>query len=191
MEHTSSTVEQPQIEGLITKRGAWPDERGRIFLEVDGRVARVPRASGGERFFRAPTRAVQLFAGPRRTAAFRGEVRRHECVRCAPELIRDAQTNELWARLVDGERFVCVSERAATEGENDATLALEAVEMTGYFCNCYARHYAGELPARTAPRLDAPRAAAVPPWVCFRAAEVRLAPRDDVVGRGRLRGNEV
>jgi hypothetical protein len=38
MEHTSSTVEQPQIEGLITKRGAWPDERGRIFLEVDGRV---------------------------------------------------------------------------------------------------------------------------------------------------------
>ena len=45
--------------------------------------------------------------------------------------------------------------------------------MTGYFCNCYARHYAGELPARTAPRLDAPRAAAVPPWVCFRAAELR------------------
>ena len=152
---------------------------GPAWLEVDGRVARVPRASGGERFFRAPTRAVQLFAGPRRTAAFRGEVRRHECVRCAPELIRDAQTNELWARLVDGERFVCVSERAATEGENDATLALEAVEMTGYFCNCYARHYAGELPARTAPRLDAPRAAAVPPWVCFKAAEVRLAPRDD------------
>ena len=75
---------------------------GPAWLEVDGRVARVPRASGGERFFRAPTRAVQLFAGPRRTAAFRGEVRRHECVRCAPELIRDAQTNELWARLVDG-----------------------------------------------------------------------------------------
>ena len=38
MEHTSSTVEQPQIEGLITKRGAWPDASGRIFLEVDGRV---------------------------------------------------------------------------------------------------------------------------------------------------------
>ena len=31
-------MEQPQIEGLITKRGAWPDARGRIFLEVDGRV---------------------------------------------------------------------------------------------------------------------------------------------------------
>ena len=31
-------MEQPQIEGLITKRGAWPDASGRIFLEVDGRV---------------------------------------------------------------------------------------------------------------------------------------------------------
>ena len=31
-------MEQQQIEGLITKRGAWPDARGRIFLEVDGRV---------------------------------------------------------------------------------------------------------------------------------------------------------
>ena len=38
MEHTSSIVEQPQIEGLITKLGAWPDARGRIFLEIDGRV---------------------------------------------------------------------------------------------------------------------------------------------------------
>jgi len=33
----SSTAEQ-QIEGVVTKRGAWPDARGRIFLEVDGRV---------------------------------------------------------------------------------------------------------------------------------------------------------
>ena len=36
---TSSTVEQqPQIEGVVTKRGAWPDARGRWFLEIDGRV---------------------------------------------------------------------------------------------------------------------------------------------------------
>ena len=34
-------MEQPQIEGLITKRGAWPDARGRIFLEIDGRVVIV------------------------------------------------------------------------------------------------------------------------------------------------------
>ena len=33
----SSTAEQ-QIEGVVTKRAAWPDARGRIFLEVDGRV---------------------------------------------------------------------------------------------------------------------------------------------------------
>ena len=47
---TSSNVEQqprtgaaaaPQIEGVVTKRGAWPDARGRIFLEVDGRVVIV------------------------------------------------------------------------------------------------------------------------------------------------------
>ena len=31
-------MEQQQIEGLITKRGAWPDARGRWFLEIDGRV---------------------------------------------------------------------------------------------------------------------------------------------------------
>ena len=31
-------MEQPQIEGVVTKRGAWPDARGRIFLEVGGRV---------------------------------------------------------------------------------------------------------------------------------------------------------
>ena len=31
-------MEQPQIEGVVTKRGAWPDASGRIFLEVDGRV---------------------------------------------------------------------------------------------------------------------------------------------------------
>ena len=30
--------QQPQIEGVVTKRAAWPDARGRIFLEVDGRV---------------------------------------------------------------------------------------------------------------------------------------------------------
>ena len=31
-------MEQQQIEGVVTKRGAWPDARGRIFIEVDGRV---------------------------------------------------------------------------------------------------------------------------------------------------------
>ena len=31
-------MEQQQIEGVVTKRAAWPDASGRIFLEVDGRV---------------------------------------------------------------------------------------------------------------------------------------------------------
>ena len=76
------------------------------------------------------------------------------------------------------ERWVCVSERACcAEGDADATaaapshqsvsswrscarggalacaanelLALERVPVSGFFLNCYARHYAqGELPAR-------------------------------------------
>ena len=42
MAQDSSSTAQPHaaedVEGLITKRGAWPDARGRIFLEIDGRV---------------------------------------------------------------------------------------------------------------------------------------------------------
>ena len=36
--HRCGRMEQPQTEGVVTKRGAWPDARGRIFLEVDGRI---------------------------------------------------------------------------------------------------------------------------------------------------------
>jgi len=37
-------MEQQQIEGVVTKRAAWPDASGRIFLEVDGRVVIVADA---------------------------------------------------------------------------------------------------------------------------------------------------
>jgi hypothetical protein len=37
-------MEQQQIEGVVTKRAAWPDARGRIFLEIDGRVVVVADA---------------------------------------------------------------------------------------------------------------------------------------------------
>ena len=45
-------MEQPQIEGVVTKRGAWPDARGRWFLEIDGRVliiADACTATAGDR----------------------------------------------------------------------------------------------------------------------------------------------
>ena len=42
MAQDSSSTVQPHaaedVEGVVTKRGAWPDARGRIFLEVDGHV---------------------------------------------------------------------------------------------------------------------------------------------------------
>ena len=42
MAQDSSSTVQPHagedVEGVVTKRGAWPDARGRIFLEIDGRV---------------------------------------------------------------------------------------------------------------------------------------------------------
>ena len=46
MAQDSSSTVQPHaaaedVEGVVTKRGAWPDARGRIFLEVDGRVVIV------------------------------------------------------------------------------------------------------------------------------------------------------
>ena len=37
---------------------------------------------------------------------------------------------------------------SADANDSDAALALEPLDLTGYFCNCYARHYSGELPAR-------------------------------------------
>ena len=43
---------EPQTEGVVTKRGAWPDARGRIFIEVDGRViilAEECTAAAGDR----------------------------------------------------------------------------------------------------------------------------------------------
>ena len=45
-------MEQQQIEGVVTKRAAWPDASGRIFLEVDGRViilAEECTAAAGDR----------------------------------------------------------------------------------------------------------------------------------------------
>jgi len=65
-------MEQPQIEGLITKRGAWPDARGRIFLEVDGRViilADECAANSGDRVvWKGLERTSQYYRARRTTA---------------------------------------------------------------------------------------------------------------------------
>ena len=65
-------MDQPQIEGLITKRAAWPDARGRIFLEVDGRViilADECAANSGDRVvWKGLERTSQYYRARRTTA---------------------------------------------------------------------------------------------------------------------------
>ena len=121
---------------------------------------------------------MRLFDAPARSGTLVGEARRHECLRCRGDLV--ATANEMWAKLDDdaGERWVCVSERAAVESGDarDVELAVEPLALTGYFVNCYGRHYKGELPARSKPRLDAERVSALPPWVVFKASKIELVP---------------
>ena len=153
------------------------DEVRRFALAPDAAGA-APCVDAATRFYKAPRRAVRLFDAPARSGTLVGEARRHECLRCRGDLV--ATANEMWAKLDDdaGERWVCVSERAAVDAGDarDTELAVEPLALTGYFVNCYGRHYKGELPARSKPRLDAERVSALPPWVVFKASKIELVP---------------
>ncbi|KAJ8602039.1 hypothetical protein CTAYLR_002738 [Chrysophaeum taylorii] len=129
-------------------------------------------------YYKAAARDVALYSEPRRTASLAGDIGRWECVRCV-ERRWDATSNEMWARLDEGEsaRWACVSERRA---DASSGLALESVELTGFFLNAYARNYGvGQLPLRDAPSLVAStKVAALPPWVVVRALSLVLGERE-------------
>ena len=90
------------------------DEVRRFALAPDTAGA-APCVDAATRFYKAPRRAVRLFDAPARSGTLVGEAQRHECLRCRGDLV--ATANEMWAKLDDdaGERWVCVSERAAVE----------------------------------------------------------------------------
>lgn len=131
-------------------------------------------------YYKAVSHDVGLYSEPRRTAKLVGEVECWECLRCIKRRW-DATSNEMWARLDDEgvgeeERWVCISERHVEGGG----LALEALKLTGYFINTYARNYdAGQLPLRDRPSLGpgSTRVASLPHWMVARALSVRLVPR--------------
>lgn len=132
-------------------------------------------------YFKATSHDVSLYSEPRRTAQLMGDVGRWECVRCI-ERRWDATSNEMWARLDDkddeSERWVCVSERRSDDVQRG--LALEPLQLTGFFLNTYARNYpSGQLPLRDAPSLGkgSTKVASLPHWVVVRALSVALVPR--------------